>query len=128
MKKTIITSIIFLLIGGICGYLLNPIINYKAVNSNEVVIEAPTPVVATDNLLVDEIEYENFKKSIGRIDYPLLDIYFDKDKNYSIVLTDFMGEKVYKKYKDNGIFFQFNKEYFSITTCDKHFSFFGLKK
>lgn len=56
------------------------------------------------------------KGAIARIDYPLIDIYFEAEKQYKIVITEYMQDKVYKMYEDKGVFFQDNKENISIIT------------
>lgn len=66
----------------------------------------------------DNGEDEDFikKGAIARIDYPLIDIYFEAEKQYKIVITEYMQDKVYKEYEDKGVFFQNNKENISIIT------------
>ena len=66
----------------------------------------------------DEDEDELSRQgSIARIDYPLIDIYFDKNKNYKVTIKEFgNSQEIYKEYIDKGDFFQFNKEKFSILT------------
>ena len=55
--------------------------------------------------------------SIGRIDYPFIDIYFEKDKIYRVVLCRYMmADEIVKEYKDKGDFFNQNKKDFSIIT------------
>lgn len=67
---------------------------------------------------VEEDEELVQKGAIGRIDYPLIDIYFDKNKNYRVILRELYSadHEIQKEYTDTGDFFQFNKEKFSIVT------------
>ena len=65
----------------------------------------------------DEKQDAEFQNSIGRIDYPLIDLYFEGEKTYRLELVDYTGQNVVKEYTDQGDFFQFTKEYFSIITC-----------
>lgn len=75
--------------------------------------------VRNEQLEKDEKEDEKLMKqsSVSRIDYPLIDIYFDKNKKYKIIVKEFGdNSKIYKEYTDTGDFFQYNKEKYSIVT------------
>lgn len=65
---------------------------------------------------IDEDKGLNKNESIGRIDYPLIDIYFEEEKQYEIVVTEYMQNKIYKKYTDKGRAFQQIKKDISIIT------------
>lgn len=72
----------------------------------------------------EQVTYDNLgddrllmHESIGRVDYPMIDLYFDKDKEYRVILKDYMTGEIVKEYVDQGDFFQFNKEDFSIITA-----------
>lgn len=114
MKRTFITVVISLLIGCLCGLNIGSSI-FKQSDINEVTVPVETfePESLTNDEALDA-ELHNLK-SIARIDYPLIDIYFEKDKTYKKVVTDFSGD-VIKEYSDKGEFFQFNKEYLSVLT------------
>lgn len=134
MKRIILTAVIFLIIGGAAGYFLNPVINRKPAPTD---MPAPMPEQGKEpgvssippDIKADEDERLDAElrqnDSDGRIDYPLLDIYFEKDKTYKVVVQQYAktapvrGEekaKEYREYEDKGDFFQNNKEYFSVIT------------
>lgn len=90
-----------------------------SLSEEETVSPGAASAAAADVMREDEEEDAglNSHDSIGRIDYPLLDIYFEEDKTYRLALVDYAPpNKVCKEYEDKGRFFQFNKEYFSIIT------------
>ena len=116
MKQKIWIAIVVFLIGGVVGYFLNPVINRDRDNfdgKGYVTKAKVSPDKDTEQN--DEADDKKFKKTLSRIDYPLIDIYFEKDKEYRLELTDFEGKKL-KQFKESGDFFQANKEFFSIFT------------
>lgn len=135
MKRIILTAIIFLIIGGAAGYFLNPIINEKPAPT-DIPASVPEPGKPQESGFAppdkkegdDESRDKELREneSIGRIDYPLIDIYFEKEKTYKITVQEYAkstapvrGEekaKEYREYEDKGDFFQSNKEYFSVIT------------
>ncbi len=55
----------------------------------------------------DEKEDEELRRqsSAARIDYPFIDIYFDKDKKYKVIIKEFgADQKIYKEHTDTGDF------------------------
>lgn len=135
MKRIILTAIIFLIIGGAAGYFLNPVINKKSAPT-DIPASMPEPGKQPESGFIppekkegndDERQDKELREneSIGRIDYPLIDIYFEEEKTYKITVQEYgkgmaaKGEeesKKYREYEDKGKFFQFNKESFSIIT------------
>lgn len=116
-KKLFLISIIAasVLIGGIGGFIINSLLCDKS----EIRYENQDKGNENEQLKKDE---EDDKKliqqgSVGRIDYPLIDIYFEKNKKYKIIIKEFCNpQKTYKEYENTGDFFQYNKENFSIAT------------
>ena len=122
MKHKILIMAVLLfaiLIGGIGGFAINSflydksaIIKTERKENNEQLEEDEKD--EEDDEDEDELSRQG---SIARIDYPLIDIYFDKNKNYKVTIKEFgNSQEIYKEYKDKGDFFQFNKEKFSILT------------
>lgn len=114
MRNIILTGILCFLIGGIGGYFI-----HSALQGEEVMVsDKPAVTSAPAELSSDEEEDKKGtgQDSISRIDYPLIDLYFERDKTYKLELVEYSGE-AYKEYTAKGDFFQFNKENFSILTC-----------
>lgn len=115
-KRIIMVGVVCFLIGGLGGYFINPLFQKQAVVETD---KAAATVTATPDVSVETDEQEDDKSvkqgSIGRIDYPLIDVYFEHDKTYTLELVKFGGEKE-KEYSAKGDFFQYNKENFSIIT------------
>lgn len=108
MKCKVLIAVVCVLIGGIGGFFVNSLYT-----------EMPKEILETKKQLdQDTAEDEKLTQqgSISRIDYPLIDIYFEKDKKYKVTITKYMESETYKEYADTGDFFQFNKENFSILT------------
>lgn len=144
MKKTVIVAICMLFLGGVMGWFIKgqTLSDTKADQQETVVQESDqqeTSILESDKQETDkqeadvqnadkqetkeQITYDNLvddrllmHESIGRIDYPMIDLYFDKDKEYRVALKDYGTGEVIKEYVDKGDFFQFNKETFSIVT------------
>lgn len=133
MKRTIITAVIFLIIGGAIGYFLNPLVNRKSAPAGMPArMDKPgRPVSGSAASDTKEGEDERLdlelrqKGAIGRIDYPLIDIYFEKDKTYKVTVQRYANDlsdrgdtkpEAYREYEDKGGFFQQNKGDFSIMT------------
>lgn len=114
MKRIIIIAVIFFFVGGAGGYFLSERLGKESVHE-DVSVSAPAPDKQAEE---DERYDEKLKsqESISRIDYPLIDIYFESDKTYKVTVTEYMTNTVVKEYSDKGEFFEFNKEYFSILT------------
>lgn len=114
MKRIIMVGVLCFLAGGIGGYLVNPFFQKK---ENPVTDQAAATTAPTELPVSDEQEDQKLmqQESISRIDYPLIDLYFEADKTYKLELAEYSGEKI-KEYSAKGDFFQFNKEYFSILT------------
>lgn len=110
-------GVLCFLTGGIGGYFINPLFQKQAVVEPD---KAAATVTATPDASAETDGQEDDKSvkqgSIGRIDYPLIDVYFEHDKTYTLELVEF-GGKIEKEYSEKGDFFQYNKEYFSIITC-----------
>lgn len=134
MKRIILTAILFFVIGGAAGYFLNSVISRNSAPSDMPVpmpeqgkqpalnSAPPDKKQEEDESLDAELRQND---SASRIDYPLLDIYFEKDKTYKVTVQQYSkpmlvrGEEKseeYREYEDTGEFFQHNKEYFSIIT------------
>lgn len=114
MKYKIIIVVVSVLIGGIGGFVINSLC-YKS----EILYENQEEGKENEQFEKDEEDDKKLIRqgSIARIDYPLIDIYFDKNKKYKIVIKEFGdNQKTYKEYVDTGDFFQYNKEKFSIET------------
>lgn len=96
---------------------MNTLVQKNEFPVTDKVTETATPSPDA-SVKADEQEDERFvtQGSDGRIDYPLIDVYFEHDKTYTLQLVKFGGEKE-KEYTAKGDFFQFNKENFSIITC-----------
>lgn len=111
LKKIIIVLFAISLIGNVV-FLCNKL------GANAETSEADLQLKYDKQLEQDSIEDEDLikKGAIARIDYPLIDIYFEKEKQYKIVITEYMQDKVYKEYTDKGEFFQSNKGSISILT------------
>ena len=107
------------LLGGIGGFAINSFLYDK---STIVKTERKEKNEQFEEDVKDEEDDEDEDElsrqgSIARIDYPLIDIYFDKNKNYKVTIKEFgNSQEIYKEYIDKGDFFQFNKEKFSILT------------
>jgi hypothetical protein len=112
MRYKIIIAVVFILIGGIGGFAINSFLCSKP----EVIYESKKQT--NEQLEKDEEEDVKLNKqsSVSRIDYPLIDIYFDKNMKYKIIVKKFGDKKIYKEYTDTGDFFQYNKEKYSIVT------------
>ena len=119
--KILIMAVLLLavLLGGIGGFAINSFLYDK---STIVKTERKEKNEQFDDDEKDEEDDEDEDElsrqgSIARIDYPLIDIYFDKNKNYKVTIKEFgNSQEIYKEYIDKGDFFQFNKEKFSILT------------
>ena len=115
MKCKVLIAVVCVLIGGIGGFFVNSLFCGKSV----LYTEMPKEILERKEQLdqdTDEDEKLTQQGSISRIDYPLIDIYFEKDKKYKVTITKYMESETYKEYVDTGDFFQFNKEKFSILT------------
>ena len=116
MKHKILIMAVLLfaiLIGGIGGFAINSFLYDKSA------IIKTERKENNEQLEEDDEKDDEFSRqgTIARIDYPLIDIYFDKNKNYKVTIKEFgNSQEIYKEYKDKGDFFQFNKEKFSILT------------
>lgn len=142
MKQKILIAMIFFMIGATSSYFVTSFLNRTAedgkkvhssnaaknqkedtgipkddtnkdTNSPENEISEDTTMLETD---ADEDARLNRQNSLARIDYPLIDLYFEHDKEYRVVLTKFMQDEICKEYTDTGDFFQQNKGNFSILT------------
>lgn len=51
---------------------------------------------------------------IARIDYPLIDVYFQSSSNYRVEIVDFMNNEIRKEIKEKGDYFQYIKGDFSV--------------
>lgn len=116
MKRLIFVGVLCFLVGGAGGYFVNSLVQKKEVPVTD---KVTATVTATPDASVEtgEQEDDNLVKqgADGRIDYPLIDVYFEHDKTYTLELAKFDGEKE-KEYTAEGDFFQYNKENFSIIT------------
>lgn len=116
VKKLIFVGVLCFLVGGAGGYFVNTLFQKKEVPVTD---QAAATVTATPDASVETDEQEDARSvkqgSISRIDYPLIDVYFEHDKSYTLELAKFDGEKE-KEYTAEGDFFQYNKENFSIIT------------
>lgn len=102
-----------ILIGGIGGFAINSFL-YDKSTIVKTERKENNEQFGEDDEKDDELSRQG---TIARIDYPLIDIYFDKNKNYKVTIKEFgNSQEIYKEYKDKGDFFQFNKEKFSILT------------
>ncbi len=113
MKYKIIIVVASILVGGIGGFAINSYLCYKP--------ETPYESTEERNEQLEKDEEEDAKltkqSSVSRIDYPLIDIYFEKNREYKIIVKEFGNkQKIYKEYTDTGDFFQYNKEKYSIVT------------
>ena len=117
MKHKILIMAVLLfaiLIGGIGGFAINSFLYDKSTIVKTERKEKNEQFEENDEKEDDELSRQD---SIARIDYPLIDIYFDKNKNYKVTIKEFgNSQEIYKEYKYKGDFFQFNKEKFSILT------------
>lgn len=128
MKQKIIFILLFVFLGGIIGYVC--VAGYYShqmqaakSGSSKVSENGQLRTLASGGMIssVTEDEEEDAsmreQETMARIDYPLLDLYFESDKTYKIAVIDYMDQTVVKEYEEKGNFFQFNKEYISILTC-----------
>lgn len=121
MKYKIILIIISFCIGGVSGYFISKVLNrekeFNNVSDNQhtqTYSDSYRKEISQEDEIEDTQRREN--DSISRIDYPLIDIYFEREKAYKIIITQWEDGTIYKKYEDKGVFFQSNKEFFSIDT------------
>lgn len=115
MKYKIIIVAVSVLIGGVGGFVINSLLCYKS----EILYENQEEGKENEQIEKDEEDDKILIRqgSVARIDYPLIDIYFDKNKKYKIIIKEFGdNQKIYKEYANTGEFFQYNKEKFSIAT------------
>lgn len=128
MKQKIIFILLFVFLGGMLAYVC--VAGYyshqmQAANSgsSEMMENKQLHSFASGSMissvLEDEEEDDRMREqeTIARIDYPLIDLYFERDKTYKIAVIDYMDQTVVKEYEEKGDFFQFNKEFISILTC-----------
>lgn len=118
MKRLIFVGVLCFLVGGVGGYFVNSLFQKKEVPVTD---QAAATVTATPDASVETDEQEDARLvkqgAIGRIDYPLIDVYFEHDKSYTLELVKFGEEsKKEKEYTAKGDFFQFNKGDFSVIT------------
>ena len=136
MKQKVMIIVISFLLGGIIGFFCVKVIlsasretvslgtsTMQTTSSmqNTSAMETNVPVTGSGIQTLEEDEEldagQRKQDSIDRIDYPLIDLYFERDKTYKIVIKKYMMDTVVMEYEDEGDFFQFNKEYISILTC-----------
>lgn len=136
MKQKVMMIAISFLLGGILGFLCVKVIlsnpqetaslGASAKQENPAkqktsAMQTPVPVTGSGIQTLEEDETldagQQKQDSVGRIDYPLIDLYFEHDKTYKIVIREYMMDTVVDEYEAEGDFFQFNKEYISIVTC-----------
>lgn len=117
--KILIMAVLLLaiLIGGIGGFAINSFLYDKSMIVKTERKEKNEQFEKDEEDEEEEDDELSRQGSIARIDYPLIDIYFDKNKNYKVIIKEFgNSQEIYKEYIDKGDFFQFNKEKFSILT------------
>lgn len=124
MKQKVMVIVISFLLGGIIGFFCVKVIlsaSKETVSLGASAMETNAPVTGSGIQTSEEDEKldagQRKQDSIDRIDYPLIDLYFERDKSYKIVIKKYMMDTVVMEYEDEGDFFQFNKEYISILTC-----------
>lgn len=116
-KCIIVVLILCFLIGGIGGYFIHPLLQKQTDAAIEKAVAAVTAEPEATAKTDESEDAELIRNgAIGRIDYPLIDLYFSHEKMYTLELSKWDGQKV-KEYSAKGDFFQYNKGDFSIITC-----------
>lgn len=99
----------FFIIGGVGGcFVYSGFASTLKTGKQENISKSSGDIKENTKILEDDIRDDaklNQQKSQARIDYPLIDIYFMDDKEYNIVLTEYMQKRIYKKYSNDGKFF-----------------------
>lgn len=105
MLKKYVTIIIFIL-----GVATGISISFSMFNQKK---EDEIISVSSEQSGLDLPEFSK-SNSIARIDYPLIDIYFESSSNYRVEIVDFMNNEIRKEIKEKGDYFQDIKGDFSI--------------
>ena len=110
--KILIMAVLLLavLLGGIGGFAINSFLYDKSTIVKTERKEKNEQFEEDEKDEEDDEDEDELSRqgSIARIDYPLIDIYFDKNKNYKVTIKEFgNSQEIYKEYIDKGDFFQF---------------------